>query len=341
MSDSQVSSPASDARAEGRTTPDSLTAQIAHVRDTLDEVRAGAEAVSKDVERVARSLRIAEQLLQSVTEEHQRVNAQNRILRDEALRLRARIEAENNIAATQDTLQANLDGVTAALRGAEAERDAALTIVTRLEAELASLRRSRDENPTGLATVTEEPVVDAPAAAQTPETNTDEAARVDPSQGAPARLHGGIFHAMRNLGRHSVKEGLQEPEPEVGIDRVWSREEDHALLVAYEETRSIRHSASRLTLEEREVAKRLVHLLLSPIGAIDDESSPNFGQRYSDEDKDEIRQMWREGWKLPAIARDKGRSQLGIGWLLLDDATRPVEFYASSIYEIVDEVHAS
>jgi hypothetical protein len=122
-------------------------------------------------------------------------------------------------------------------------------------------------------------------------------------------------------------------------DKSWTSQEDTILLDAYLTTRQVPATAERLRIDQKQVALRLTSLLLRPHGKIDDTSAPKWGKSYSAKDLESIPQAWRDGRKLAAIARDHERDQLGIGWKLLDDPSRPVELTAGMVADIVDEVH--
>lgn len=123
------------------------------------------------------------------------------------------------------------------------------------------------------------------------------------------------------------------------VDKQWSPEDDTALLAAYLSNRNIAATAESLRVDQRQVALRLVSLLLGPHGVIDDPSASNHGKTYSAADSRAIVQAWRDGRKLPAIARDFQRDQLGIGWRLLDDRSQPVELTDDMIPDIVEGAH--
>lgn len=119
----------------------------------------------------------------------------------------------------------------------------------------------------------------------------------------------------------------------------WTAAEDTALLESYLRERTIAATAVALRVDQIQVARRLVTLLLGPKGEIDDPSVPNHGKTYSKADQTAIPEAWRDGRKLPMIARMFGRDQLGVGWRLLDDASEPVELTADMIPDIVEEAH--
>lgn len=110
-------------------------------------------------------------------------------------------------------------------------------------------------------------------------------------------------------------------------DRVWASDEDAALVAQYREVRKVRACALALQLDQRQVAIRLVTLLLGGEGRIDnDDEMPNSGKWYSREEVELISGQYRAGVPLRQIALAVGRSQLGVGWRLLDlglGATHP------------------
>jgi len=122
-------------------------------------------------------------------------------------------------------------------------------------------------------------------------------------------------------------------------DKQWKAGEDTELLAAYFTSRNLAATADSLRVDQKQVALRLVTLLLGPQGVVDDPSALKHGKTYSATDSKGIVEAWLDGRKLPAIARDFQRDQLGVGWKLLDDTSRPVELTAGMIADIVDEAH--
>jgi hypothetical protein len=122
-------------------------------------------------------------------------------------------------------------------------------------------------------------------------------------------------------------------------EKHWGVGQDSELLTAYLTSRNLAATADLLRVDQKQVALRLVTLLLGPQGALDDPSAPKHGKTSSATDSKAIVQAWGDGRKLPAIARDFQRDQLGVGWKLLDDKSRPVELTAGMIGDIVDEAH--
>lgn len=117
---------------------------------------------------------------------------------------------------------------------------------------------------------------------------------------------------------------------------VWSPEDDERLLRAYLSQREVAAAAEMLGIDSRVVALRLVELLMEPTGIIDDPAPARFGERYTQEETQLIVDDWGIGRRLPAIARRHDRSQLGVGWKLLDHPSAPVELDEAMINEIVD-----
>jgi predicted nucleic acid-binding Zn-ribbon protein len=123
------------------------------------------------------------------------------------------------------------------------------------------------------------------------------------------------------------------------VNKEWTETEDEELLSEYLNRRNIAATAEAIRIDQKQVALRLIGLLLSPHGHVDDPTAPNHGKIYSAKDSESIVEAWLSGRKLAAVARDFGRDQLGIGWKLLDDQNFPVELTAEMIPEIVEGAH--
>jgi hypothetical protein len=74
-----------------------------------------------------------------------------------------------------------------------------------------------------------------------------------------------------------------------------------------------------MRIDQREVAIRLIRLLLSPSGNIADESGcPRHGKKYDTDEVLRIEDLHKGGLRLRSIANEVGRTQLGVGWKLLN-----------------------
>ena len=74
-----------------------------------------------------------------------------------------------------------------------------------------------------------------------------------------------------------------------------------------------------MQLDQKQIASKLIRLLLDPKGRIDnDDEMPNARARYSEGEERRMREAYRAGLSLPVLAKELGRSQLGVGWRMLD-----------------------
>ncbi len=271
------------------------------------------------------------------------VELHNLALHQECADLRARLAKGVKGVANRDAditeAEDWVDRATARLLAAQAERDAALREVDDLKLEMLKLRA---EISTLLARPTEPAAEDAAKAAPT-------------SKGTPLSWKASPLESKLppKLPLKSTPKAAPKPPivtrttatktSGVGVfddeDKQWNAAEDAALLNAYLTTRNLSATAETLRVDQKQVALRLISLLLAPQGIVDDPSAPKHGKTYSGADSKAIAQAWRDGRKLPAIARDFQRDQLGIGWKLLDHASRPVELTADMIPEIVEGAH--
>lgn len=111
-----------------------------------------------------------------------------------------------------------------------------------------------------------------------------------------------------------------------GRERPFSEEEDSHLLELYQQGLNLISIANRMVIDQRQVAIRLIRLLLDPKDAIEDEESAENNRRsYKKGEKDEIEAEYRLGHSIDSIAHSHGRTVLAIGWQLLERPSRPVE----------------
>jgi hypothetical protein len=74
-----------------------------------------------------------------------------------------------------------------------------------------------------------------------------------------------------------------------------------------------------MRIDQKEVAKRLIRLLLSPSGNIEDESGcPRHGKKYTADEVRKLEDLYKGGLRLRSIANEVERTQLGVGWKLLN-----------------------
>lgn len=106
--------------------------------------------------------------------------------------------------------------------------------------------------------------------------------------------------------------------PHAGTERRWARNEQVQLLDHYERGRDIPGIAAEMRIDQRQVAIRLIRLLLSPSGNIEDESGcPRHGKKYATDEVRKIEDLHKGGVRLRSIANEVERTQLGVGWKLL------------------------
>lgn len=102
-------------------------------------------------------------------------------------------------------------------------------------------------------------------------------------------------------------------------ERQWTPAEQRDLMSQYEDQQTVREIAIAMQLDQKQVAARLIRLLLDPKGRIDnDDEMTNARSRYSEQEEHRMREAYEAGLPLPALAQELGRSQLGVGWRMLD-----------------------
>ena len=102
-------------------------------------------------------------------------------------------------------------------------------------------------------------------------------------------------------------------------ERQWTIEEQRQLVSLYTAQNSVLEIAMAMQQDQKQVAARLIRLLLDPKGRIDnDDEMPNARKRYSESEVRRMREAYLAGLPLPALAKELGRSQLGVGWRMLD-----------------------
>lgn len=102
-------------------------------------------------------------------------------------------------------------------------------------------------------------------------------------------------------------------------ERQWTLEEQRQLVTLYTAQDSVLEIAMAMQQDQKQVAARLIRLLLDPKGRIDnDDEMPNARKRYSESEVRRMREAYEAGLPLPVLAKELGRSQLGVGWRMLD-----------------------
>lgn len=119
------------------------------------------------------------------------------------------------------------------------------------------------------------------------------------------------------------EETLESPDE---LERAWRSAELRQLLQTYRDTRHVRNTAQISIVDERDAAIALTRLLLWNDGPIDDfVNAPNHGAHWAPEDSSRIVEDFAAGIDLQGLARAYGRTQLAIGWRLLDSTAHPVD----------------
>lgn len=102
-------------------------------------------------------------------------------------------------------------------------------------------------------------------------------------------------------------------------ERSWTTAEQQAAVKRYERGDTVHQIALAMRIDQKDVAAILVRVLLGATGVINDEASaPQSGMAYAAADLRRIRESCNEGISLRALAGELGRSQLGVGWKMLE-----------------------
>lgn len=119
--------------------------------------------------------------------------------------------------------------------------------------------------------------------------------------------------------------GIKYADRYAGRERPFTSTEDQLLLDLYEEGLNIVSIANRMVIDQKQIAIRLIRLLLDPADVIEDEESAENNRRsYKKGEKDEIEAEYRMGKNIDKIAHEHGRTVLAIGWQLLERPSRPL-----------------
>lgn len=115
-------------------------------------------------------------------------------------------------------------------------------------------------------------------------------------------------------------------DPYADSERPFTEEEDKLLLELQAAGGKIWSIANGMGIDQRQIAIRLIRLLIVPHGPINDESAAlNNGAAYADGEKDQIEREYLDGVSVEEIAQRHGRTVLAIGWLLLERPGRPIQ----------------
>ena len=114
-------------------------------------------------------------------------------------------------------------------------------------------------------------------------------------------------------------------DPFAGIDRSWSAEEERRLLVEYAKQQDLAALAITLRIDMKEAAKRLIRLLFETTGDLEAGDPPRNGARWTQLEFEQALRDTGAGLDLAVVAARLDRTQLGVGWRLLERAPRPLE----------------
>lgn len=122
---------------------------------------------------------------------------------------------------------------------------------------------------------------------------------------------------VTRTGTNSTSKPLVDPY--TAGERAWSAYEDQRLLDLYWSGSRIREMAADLVVDQKQVAVRLIRMLLAPEGQIDnDDAMMHARTRYAESEVAELVRALGAGVPVSQLALRVGRSQLGVGWKLLD-----------------------
>lgn len=127
------------------------------------------------------------------------------------------------------------------------------------------------------------------------------------------------------MSRTTQRTGPPLLDPYVDREREWTPAEQLEALNRYKRGQDLTQIAVGMQIDKRQVVIALTRLLLSPTGEIEDiASAPNHGKSYSRGDRDRMVEAHLKGRSISQIASEFDRTQLAIGWQLLDSKRRPV-----------------
>src|SRR5690625_2194854 len=110
----------------------------------------------------------------------------------------------------------------------------------------------------------------------------------------------------------------------------WTSTETLQLLEQFEISKTLTATTHALQKDKKQIAIRLVEILLRPVGDMEDASqAENSRKRYQPGEKDRIIEVFQAGEALSEIASRVGRTQLAVGWQLLESKNHPVGVPAS------------
>lgn len=141
-------------------------------------------------------------------------------------------------------------------------------------------------------------------------------APLSPASIAPERRHSRPTVGTRTS---STVPDVELEDPYADKEKRWSRTEQVELLDLYGERKSVFVIAQALHVDQKQVAIKLIRLLLAPSGDIENaDGCPRHGKQYTKEELGIMEDLQRKGMRLRTIANEVQRTQLGVGWRLLD-----------------------
>ena len=117
----------------------------------------------------------------------------------------------------------------------------------------------------------------------------------------------------------SAVPGIELVDLYAGLERRWTRAEQLQLLDLYEHGNKIMNIAQTMHADQKQVAIKLIRLLLTPSGDIENaEGCLRHGKQYTKEELRTMRELLVSSMRLRTIANEVQRTQLGVGWRLLE-----------------------
>lgn len=144
---------------------------------------------------------------------------------------------------------------------------------------------------------------------------------VAPAPLSPATIAPERRHSRPTVGTRtsSTVPDVELEDPYADKEKRWSRTDQVQLLDLYEQRKNVFVIAQALHVDQKQVAIKLIRLLLAPSGDIENaDGCPRHGKQYTKEELGIMEDLQRKGMRLRTIANEVQRSQLGVGWRLLD-----------------------
>jgi hypothetical protein len=110
-----------------------------------------------------------------------------------------------------------------------------------------------------------------------------------------------------------------------GIEREFTKVEDSLLLKNYRKGLGIVAIANLMQIDQKQIAIRLIRMLINPKGPMEDkESASEDGHYYRHDEKEQIETEFLAGTPIEKIATMHNRTVLAIGWQLLERPSKPL-----------------